>query len=160
MPREKREPLDRFCALTKKTDSCWLWLGSKNPDGYGKFHLKGKSIAAHRFIFSQTYKFNLVSSQLVLHKCDVRNCVNPEHLFLGSQLDNVRDCIIKGRFKYNFKKNKGEGHYAAKLKSKDIVLIRKLYSETKISQTKLAKQFKISNSLVWLIINRKIWKEV
>jgi hypothetical protein len=82
---------------------CWLWTGMCSDSGYGilfdrrgKQGLKPRNIRVHRLVFS-VIKGPIPQGQCILHKCDVRSCVNPDHLWLGSRLDNNRDCIAKGR---------------------------------------------------------------
>lgn len=80
-------------------DSCWLWLGG-TQDGYGRLRYAGKKILAHRL--SWEMHFGKIPEGLwVLHKCDVRNCIRPEHLFLGTNQDNVDDKMRKKRY-YSF----------------------------------------------------------
>jgi hypothetical protein len=75
---------------------CWLWTASKIRNGYGRYKLNGETVYAH--LFSWEYFNGEIDKGLsVLHKCDVRNCVNPNHLFLGTQKDNMVDMIAKGR---------------------------------------------------------------
>lgn len=89
--------LRRFLNKINKTDACWIWIGGRNRSGYGRFVVWNKnSQLAHRF--SWTLHKGLIMSGLdVLHKCDNPPCVNPEHLFLGTQADNNRDMRAKGR---------------------------------------------------------------
>lgn len=82
---------------TITTAGCWEWVGSKRRYGYGQVYFNGKSaVKAHRVAWELAY--GPVSDGLcVLHKCDNTACINPDHLFLGSQLDNIRDMNLKGR---------------------------------------------------------------
>lgn len=75
---------------------CWLWIGSLNSDGYGNLHRGGHAVRAHR-MSAAMQRGNLPSEAVVLHSCDVRCCVNPDHLEIGTHSDNVADCIRKGR---------------------------------------------------------------
>jgi HNH endonuclease/helix-turn-helix protein len=87
---------ERFWQKVLKTETCWLWTAYKKPDGHGTFN-RGKRMAlAHRYSY-ELHCGVIPHGMLVCHKCDVPSCVNPDHLFLGTPDDNVRDCIRKGR---------------------------------------------------------------
>ena len=75
---------------------CWIWIGANNPDGYGEITVKGKVQSTHRMSY-QAFIGPIPKGMQILHKCDIPACVNPRHLFLGTQNDNVKDCIKKGR---------------------------------------------------------------
>jgi len=86
--------------IKSEDESCWLWLGTKMTTGYGQFRLsppKRATVGAHRMSW-ELYHGPIPDGMYVLHKCDVRACVRPDHLFLGSQKDNVHDMISKGRY--------------------------------------------------------------
>lgn len=91
--------MDRFWNKVKKTDSCWLWQGSICR-GYGSFGIRTqegwRTTSAHRFVWALVYG-PVPKNLCVLHLCDVRNCVNPEHLFLGDYADNNADKMEKNR---------------------------------------------------------------
>lgn len=92
-------PADRFWGRVIKGDSddCWLFSGSGTPNGYGRLRDERRgSTLAHRF--SWEIHFGPVPEGMnVLHRCDVRRCVRPDHLFLGTQADNMADMVAKGR---------------------------------------------------------------
>ena len=92
--------IKNFHSKYKKTQSCWLWDGMINHDGYGLFNISRPSYMAHRIMWT-IVKGKIPDGLNVLHRCDVRNCVNPKHLFLGSQLDNIIDRDTKGRMRRN-----------------------------------------------------------
>jgi len=83
-----------------KIQGCWGWKGSKNPGGYGKItvRIEGKpiTISAHRLAYT-AYRGDIPLGKLVLHRCDNPACTNPDHLFLGTHQDNMKDKIAKGR---------------------------------------------------------------
>lgn len=91
--------LIRFWQKVKKTDNCWIWTSSKTNSGYGLFSrgLYGtKKVYAHRLSW-EIHNGSLPGKLFVCHKCDNPPCINPEHLFLGTNSDNIRDCFAKGR---------------------------------------------------------------
>lgn len=77
-------------------NGCWLWQGATAPNGYGSTTHKDKQISAHRLSYI-AFKGEIPDGMYVCHKCDVRNCVNPDHLFLGTHSDNMQDMVNKGR---------------------------------------------------------------
>ena len=81
--------------VDKYGEFCWLWRGARR-DGYGMFWFKGKIVSAHRVSWELRFGGIPVGMQ-VLHKCDNRLCIKPEHLFLGTQADNLLDAVKKGR---------------------------------------------------------------
>jgi hypothetical protein len=87
----------RFWTHIDKSGDCWLWQGSKTTSGYGKFKGRfGAFLQAHRFAYFLHYKVD-PGALNVCHRCDTPACCNPEHLFLGTQADNLRDMREKGR---------------------------------------------------------------
>ncbi len=134
---------------------CWVWTAWTNHNGYGLFHFGGSSKRVHRISFS--FSNSIPDGMKVLHTCDVRNCVNPEHLFLGTSKDNAQDCIAKGRFVFN--KPRGEKHYAAKLTTVDVIQMRQMHA-LGVGFYKLGKYFRISKVAAKKAVLRKTWKHV
>jgi hypothetical protein len=95
------EALTRFWSKVdiKDEDSCWLWTRAVNSKGYGSFAINGKGVSAHKISWALAKNDGVLSGPKdhVMHSCDVRSCVNPNHLSLGSARDNARDAISKGR---------------------------------------------------------------
>lgn len=126
---------------------CWNYLGSKSAR-YGVFNMGGIKIKAHRMSYELSYG-KLDSSDLVCHHCDNTRCVNPLHLFKGSQLDNMRDVINKGR-KANAKGvHNGNCKYSDKLVSE----IRRKYSSGNYTQRQLAKIYGVGKSQIHNIVS-------
>lgn len=95
------EVIDRFLAKVQvQPDGCWVWTAALR-DGYpyGVFCFDGKTYRAHRFSYL-LYRGEIPEGQHVCHSCDNPTCVNPHHLFLGTQSDNIQDCLEKGRFNH------------------------------------------------------------
>ena len=96
MPRHPRPPEDRFNEKFDRSDGCWEWKGRKVKK-YGQLRMPGKGyISAHRFSYA-LFCGPIPDNTNVLHTCDNPGCVRPDHLFLGTAADNVRDMIRKGR---------------------------------------------------------------
>ena len=90
--KSQNTPRDRFWSKVTKTDSCWLWRGSRWKNGYGEAYVAGKRKRAHRVAWELT-NGTIPIDMLVCHKCDVKLCVNPDHLYVGTVADNNRDMI-------------------------------------------------------------------
>ena len=148
-----QSPEERFHKQTDKNheSGCWLWIGAITSNGYGNMKIKGLQIPAHRF----SYKFHYGSipeGLCVLHKCDVRNCVNPDHLFVGTVTDNNRDCMKKGRRPAPI----GERHGGTKLTEKQAKEIK--YSS--LRNCELAEKYQIGRPAVTQIRNGTNWKYI
>lgn len=154
-PRERSETIEqRFFKYVKKTKSCWNWIGSLNHAGYGQFFYNGRPIVSSRYSWIMHHK-EIPKGLFVLHKCDNPKCVNPKHLFLGTQIDNIKDCIKKKRSRYH----KGEEKTLAKITENDVKEIRNIYNNPH-SASQLGKLYGISKSNILNIVHRKAWKHV
>lgn len=97
MGRPRQGLVARFTARTRKTRGCWLWRGPPSGrKGYGRMEVDGRSMYAHRLSYL-LWVGGIPRRLGVLHTCDTPLCVNPKHLFLGTNLDNARDRCAKGR---------------------------------------------------------------
>lgn len=87
---------ERFWEKVARTPGCWFWTSAHNRQGYGQFFWRGRAIPAHRIAYALTFGAP-PDGALVCHSCDCRPCVNPSHLWVGTQSDNQRDMVHKGR---------------------------------------------------------------
>jgi hypothetical protein len=93
--------MKKLLKRVKKTErDCWEFQGCLLPNGYGKLGREGKTWLAHRYAYSQAVG-PIPDGLHVMHRCDNRRCVNPEHLFVGSRVDNMQDMIAKGRHDFS-----------------------------------------------------------
>lgn len=132
---------------------CILFTGSKDTGGYGLKRYKNKLYKAHRLTWILT-NGEIPTGLFVCHKCDVRNCVNIEHLFLGTNSDNMKDMYSKGRGN-NFR---GERSPVAKLTQFKVNEIRTLIDTTSMTLQSIANKYNVDRSLIGLIRSNKIWK--
>ncbi len=152
---------------------CWVWTACKNRAGYGAFKAQKKQFRAHRVIYT------LIRGPIphdgsahgicVCHRCDVRECCNPDHLFLGTNEDNVHDMYIKGRQPKGYKNGahtkpecvlRGEANGHARLTTNQILEIRALYASGCFTHAVLAARFNVSPVHIGNIINRKKWAHI
>jgi hypothetical protein len=152
--------LDRYWSKVdrKGADQCWNWTASTAGKGYGQIKDEGKrrQLYSHRVAFIIAYgeppKRNEAGEVMeVCHKCDNPRCCNPAHLFLGTRAKNAQDMSIKLRSTWGIRSG------TCKLTEDDIRLIRKLYSEMKVSQQRIAGMFSISQIQVSRIVTGKQW---
>ena len=155
----KSVPLaDRFWANVNKSDGCWNWTACTQL-GYGTIYAcghKSKRLWAHRVSW-ELHHGPVPDGLFVLHHCDNPSCVRPDHLFLGTTFDNVHDCMSKGRWPEAIR---GESHANAKLTDDEVREIRSRYSTKDTSCTRLAAQYGVSRSLIWLIVRRMRWQHI
>lgn len=144
----------RFWSKVKVVDnSCWEWQGSKDRDEYGQAFHDQKFIAAHRLSWL-VHKGNL-PNLFVCHKCDNPSCVNPDHLFLGTNSDNMLDMVKKGRAP----NRKGSNHGMAKLNEDKVKEIKRLLSNGSTMYA-VAKAYNVTFGTIRNIKNDKTWTHV
>ncbi len=151
-----QETIRRFFAHIHDSDKCWEWSGATDAYGYGALTANGKTLKSHRVIYEVL--FGKIKKNLsVCHRCDNTKCVNPNHLFVGTHAENMRDMVQKGRLT-NIRA-RGEDSAQAKLKNKDVLEIRKLYRpySRMFGAPVLAKKFGVSPTMIKYIVKRKNW---
>lgn len=153
---------DRFWSRVNKTPglgpngTCWEWTGRKNPRGYGIFSLGPYERLAHRLSYCISKKRDineLPSKRVVRHKCDNTSCVNPKHLILGSQKDNMRDARERNRTRC------GERHSGSILTNDDVLCLRLLYSVNTPLKT-LKSLVNVQEATLLSALNGKTWKHL
>lgn len=135
---------ERFWEKVNTSMKCWFWQGHISRLGYGKF--MGRH--AHRVAWELTNGF-IPASLDVCHSCDNPACVNPQHLFLGTASDNIKDCVNKGRLNH-----RGENNSNAKLTRTLVEQIRKI----NLPQRKLASLFHVSKGTIYYIQKGISWQ--
>ncbi len=145
----------RFWAKVNKTDGCWLWTAGLDNNGYGCFWHNGTMHKAPRISWLLTTGAE-PGGAFVCHHCDTPACVRPDHLFLGTQRDNLRDMSSKGRRRAGV----GERHRSAKLTESDVLKIRQMFTGHWATAADMASHHGITVRSVYDIVNRKTWRHV
>lgn len=143
--------MERFNKKIHITPGCWLWLASKDSGGYGLLNISGKQEKAHRVSY-RLFVGNIPDGLQVCHRCDTPACVNPDHLFVGTNKENMEDRERKGRGVRQF----GENHHSAKL---TMEIARSIRADRR-RQRDIGAQYGVSQHTVWQIKQNKIWREV
>lgn len=139
-------------------NGCWIWQKSKTRNGYGKIGLGGgKTTASHRVAY-MAFQGTIPDGLDVCHTCDVRACINPDHLFLGTRAENIQDAARKGRLSRQHQV-KGELHPSAKLTEDAVRTIRNRLAAGETSAA-LAKEFGVSYGLIGHVKCRRNWSHV
>ena len=133
----------------------WDWIGAIKSNGYGHFIVHGHTILAHRYAYVAAHQEAIPEGILVCHHCDNRRCCNPNHLFLGSNKENLQDMVVKGR------KNQvsGEACGGSKLSLVDVESIRNLHLSG-LTTREIAKIYHIAPSQAWRISNNVSWRKL
>lgn len=162
MPPKSKPILERLMSRVEKTDTCWIWKGHCNLYGYGKIGIPGKgqgvTTATHRLAW-ELLRGPIPKGMNICHKCDNPPCCNPDHLFIGTQKDNLQDMKQKNRG------SKGPGfqganHPRAKITESDVIEIRKLREKSKIPAAEIASIYNLSVPNVCHILARRTWRHI
>lgn len=138
-------------------DGCWLYMGAQTSEGYGTVKSQQKDYRVHRLAAHYWLGLDLENKLIyACHKCDVKLCFNPDHLFIGDNKSNQIDARNKGILKI------GENSCSAKLTAKQVLEIRKNYSryDKKNNLCKFAKKYGVGTSQLWRIIKRQSWGHI
>jgi len=153
--------VDRFWRHVRKGCGCWEWTGATSgAGGYGKISMANGTSRPHPPEYAHRIAWMLMRGDpgylLVLHRCDNRLCVRPDHLFLGTHQDNCDDKIAKGRARYGL--SIGEAHGNAKLTDGDVeAILAALHHKT---QTAIAREYAVSVTCINSIAKGKTWKHI
>lgn len=157
-PRQLRRN-ERFWTRVERTNDCWLWTGNHFVrGGYGAFYDDDQKLKrAHRVAWELANGRPPPSDLVVCHSCDEPRCVRPDHLFIGTQAENMSDMRVKGRGK-NPPPERGEHRYNAKLTEADVRSIRVEAATT--PHADLATRYGVNKSLISNVYKRRAWAHV
>lgn len=146
--------LDRFWSkvFRPEHDGCWEWTAGCSGDGYGAFRSHGRQVGAHRFSF-ELHHGPIPSGMQVLHRCDNTICVRPDHLFLGTVTDNMRDKAAKLRGIH------GANNPKAKLDEVEVRRIRERVARGEC-QRAIARELGVGYLAIYRIVHRLTWRHV
>ncbi len=154
---------ERFWAHVNRTATgCWLWRGACINTGYGCLRHEGRTLTAHTVAWLLATGEEPPEGLFVCHTCDVRRCVNPAHLFLGTPRDNIVDAVRKGRLVQQARPERmprGSRHHQSKLNEEQVEEIRRLHARG-LSQRALGRRYGVSGTMVGYIVNRRFWRHV
>jgi len=149
-----RQSYERY--VMRRGDGCWGWSGSKLPHGYGRVSgPRGTTLLAHRASYV-LFVGEIPPGMCVCHKCDNPECSNPEHLFLGTVGENIRDCIRKGRFVHMA--YRGESHGRSVLTYNDVLALREAYGKEGFSAKEWASRLGVTAQAIRLAARGVTWK--
>lgn len=162
----------RFNSKIIKSESCWVWTGAKDRKGYGKLSIgpaknpdgsrRNSMVSAHRISYemfvAEIPEGKGFHGMCVLHKCDNPSCVNPAHLFIGTNKDNVADMDAKGR--RITAPQRGSSHVNSLLTEEQVTYIYRMTTTGQINQRKLASMFGVSLSTISCIKTGLLWSHL
>lgn len=144
---------ERCEIYTKKGPGCWEWTGYKDPNGYGRLNVKNIPVLAHRVSYEQNVG-SIPEGKVLCHTCDNPGCVNPAHLFIGEQADNVADMQQKGRSRK--RGLRGSQHNMAVLTEPQVRAIR----ASDLPARHFAELYDVSTTTIYDVRNRRIWTHI
>ena len=141
----------RFWKNIKKKEDCWIWQGKTYNGGYGKITIEGKSLLVHRLAYELYNAKKIPEDRMVLHSCHNRDCINPEHLRLGTHTDNMRDMVIANR------QARGEEDGNARLSVTEVKKIKGLLASGEFKHIEIAEMFNVGRSTITDIRKGRTW---
>ena len=163
-PQSALDAINRFHAKVSRGSGCWFWTGAKTRGGYGQIVIDGTPKRAHRIAF-ELANDKAPKTLCVCHTCDNPACVNPNHLFLGTNAENSADMVEKGRQSHGEARSerfrgvfRGEKNTQAKLSLENVASIRRRLL-TKERQQDIAAAYGVSHQLISLIKRGKAWAD-
>ncbi len=156
--RDRGAPITKEWLMlhTEKQGDCLVWLKYRVPTGYGQLKTENGVELAHRVSYRLHYG-KIYRDLHILHHCDNPPCINPDHLWAGTNSDNIRDRVSKGRPGNPGRPGTGP---STKLTVKRVLQIRRLWSTGKVTQQSIAEIFGIARSNVSMIIRRATWPHI
>ena len=151
----KLTPRERFLAKVcpEPKGGCWLWRGMVVGSGYGMVRFERKMHPAHRLAW-KLFRGEIAPGLVVCHKCDVRTCVNPEHLFLGTHAENMKDMQQKGRSPH------GEEHSRVQTDGEEVSRIKAMLADGHMRMSEIARAFGVTHATIACIAKGKTWRHV
>lgn len=143
----------RFWDRVQKTDGCWHWAGFLNQDGYGLLSRGDQKVGAHRLSW-QIHNGEIPAGMNVCHRCDNPQCTRPDHLFLGTQRQNMQDCASKGRV--FIREQRGAMNASARLTDENARMIRERYAAGEL-QRGLANEFNVSLTVISALVRGRTY---
>lgn len=142
-------------SIPEPNSGCWLWLGACHARGYGVIRIDRRTKRAHRVMYEIAKGVCLTSDVDVCHRCDVRCCVNPDHLFVGSRAENMRDCSNKGRIVLPILS--GDRCPNSRLTSEQVLAIR---DDKQQSNRALARKYGVDKGTIACIRDGRTWSDM
>lgn len=144
--------------------ACWLWAGPRDPSGYGILNANGRRMVASRFAWMLRHMRPVPAGHQVCHSCDTPACVNHDHLWVGTPLQNSDDASRKGRLRGGrtvFAHGRsGTANGRAILTEDDVLAIRRAAAIGRVNKEAMARRYGVSGALIGHIIRRRLWRHI
>lgn len=164
LPGAPSVPIEQrfWTKVDRSGDGCWEWQAHRSPAGYGQVWLDGTNVGAHRVAYQLT-NGPIPEGMLVRHKCDNPPCVRPDHLEIGSVIDNYDDMVGRGRRNVSRSATsryvRGDTHPSSRLTTETVRAIREAVATGKATQTEMARAHGVTVQAIHRIVRGLVWKE-